>query len=178
MATFLTVLIVSNRDTIINQDIVAISQKTEKTIEPRICDKSNYKVLEHTTFTEEQEDIRNEIFYGELEEVALVVQAEAGNQDELGKRYVADCVFNRVDSVDFPDNIHDVVYQLNPVQFSTTVDGGIEKAAYTITEDVFQIVLEEFETRTNSEIIYFRTGHYSSDGTPAFPYGDHYFSTR
>ena len=124
-----------------------------------------------------QEDIRNEIFYGEVEEVALVVQAEAGNQDELGKRYVADCIWNRVDDKDFPDKPLDVIYQANPIQFATTVNGAMGKAGYEITEDVFQIALDEYENRTNSDIIYFRTGRYGS-GTPAFKHGDHYFSKR
>ncbi len=69
----------------------------------------------HSTYDkEEQDDIRNEIFYGELEEVALLVQAEAGNQDELGKRYVADVIWNRVDTDEFPDAVREVIYQMDP----------------------------------------------------------------
>ena len=134
-------------------------------------------IIETESLDEIQNEIRNEIFYGELEEVALIVQAEAGNQDELGKRYVADVIWNRVDDSAFPDSPLDVIYQANPIQFATTVDGAMGKAGYTITEDVFQIVLEEYENRTNPDIIYFRTDRYGS-GTPAFKYGNHYFSTR
>lgn len=139
-----------------------------------------YKIIETVVpdIQEEQEEIRNEIFYGELEEVALIVQAEAGNQDELGKRYVADAVFNRVDDDDFPDTIYDVIYQMDPIQFATTVNGAMGKAGYTITEDVYQIVLEEYDNRTNSDIIYFRTDKYHECGTPAFKHGEHYFSTK
>lgn len=136
-----------------------------------------FKTLQTEDINEEQEEIRNEIFYGEVEEVALIVQAEAGNQDELGKRYVADCVWNRVDDKDFPDKPFDIIYQDNPIQFATTVNGAMVKAGYEITEDVFDIALQEYENRTNSEILYFRTGRYGS-GTPAFKHGDHYFSTR
>lgn len=135
------------------------------------------KTLETFSFMDEQEEIRNEIFYGEAEEVALIVQAEAGNQDELGKRYIADVIWNRVESDEFPDKPGDVIYQMDPVQFATTVNGAMGKAGYEIDEDTFYIVLDEYENRTNSEIIYFRTGHYGS-GTPAFKYGAHYFSTR
>ena len=138
----------------------------------------NYTVLEHPTFSENTEEIRNEILYGELEEVAILVQAEAGNQDELGKRYVADVIFNRADSSDFPEYTYDVIYQMDPVQFATTVDGAMGKAGYTITEDVFTLVLDEYLNRTNSEIVYFRTGKYHECGTPAFKHGDHYFSTK
>lgn len=138
----------------------------------------HYVMLHSTSIEAEQEEIRNEIFYGEIEEVALIVQAESGNQDELGKRYVADVVWNRVDDKDFPDKPLDVIYQIDPIQFATTVNGAMGKAGYTITDDVFQIALEEQENRTNSEIVYFRTGKYSDSGTPAFKYGDHYFSTK
>ncbi len=138
----------------------------------------NYVKISHPTFEDEQEEIRNEIFYGELEELVILVQAEAGNQDELGKRYIADIVFNRLDDKDFPDSIHDVIYQMNPIQFATTTDGSLEKAGYTVTEETFQIVLDEYFNRTNSDIIYFRTERYHECGTPAFKYGDHYFSTK
>lgn len=170
LASFLTVIYIANRN---------VQTTVEKTSQATIIDTDvQYKTLTHSEYLIEQEEIRNEIFYGELEEVALVVQAESGNQDELGKRYVADCILNRVDDKDFPDNIHDVIYQINPIQFSTTVDGAIEKAGYTVTEEIFQLVLEEYENRTNFNIIYFRTDRYSDSGTPAFKHGDHYFSTK
>ncbi len=179
VVSFLTLLIVSNRNTAIDEKDVAESQTIIDTIEPELyADFSNYTIIAHTTFTDEQEELRNEILYGELEEAVLVVQAEAGNQDELGKRYVADVIFNRLDSEDFPDTVHEVVYQRNPIQFATTVNGSMDVAAYNVTEDVFQIVLEEYINRTNSDIIYFRTEHYSTDGKPAFKHGDHFFSTR
>jgi len=168
VACFLSVLFITNRNT--QKEI------KEAEIEDIVDTEVSYEVLSHSDYKEEQEEIRNEIFYGELEEVALIVQAESGNQDELGQRYVADCVLNRVNDEAFPDVIHEVIYQ--DKQFSTTVNGAIEEAGYTVTEEIFQLVLEEYEDRTNSDIIYFRTEHYSSSGTPAFKHGDHYFSTR
>lgn len=122
---------------------------------------------------EEQEEIRNEIFYGELEQLAILVYAEAGNQDELGKRYVADVVLNRMDDEDFPDTIEGVIHQ--DKQFSCILDGNYAKAEWNVTEDCFQIALDEYESRTDSEIEYFRTEHYGT-GVPAFKHGDHYFS--
>ena len=137
-----------------------------------------YRYLSSSDYRDEIEEIRNEILYGELEEATMAVQAEAGNQDYLGKAYVADVIFNRVDDPDFPDNIHDVIYQKNPVQFAITVDGAIDRAGYTVDEETFQIVLTEYFNRSEEEIVYFRTGHYSECGTPAFKHGDHYFSTK
>lgn len=145
------------------------TEKAQNTVTPE-----HYKIIDTITI-DEQEEIRNEIFYGELEELAILIQAESGNQDELGKRYVADCVLNRVDDNRFPDNIHDVIYQMNPIQFASTVDGNYAKAEWIVTEDCFQIALDEYFSRTNSEIHYFRTDRYGT-GVPAFKHGDHYFS--
>lgn len=171
LSSFLAIFILTSTNYQVEHKIVVPAKIIDTETQP-------IKYVEIITLEEQQEEIRNEIYYGELEELALLVQAEAGNQDELGKRYVADCVLNRVEDPDFPDNIHDVIYQTNPTQFSPTTDGGIEKAGYTITEDVFQIVLEEVEQKTNTEVVYFRTQRYSSSGHPAFKHGDHYFSTR
>ena len=173
LASFLAIFTVTNRNT--HSDIE--TTKTELKIEDTVKVECT-KILSHTTLESEQEAIRNEIFYGELEEIALVVQAEAGNQDELGKRYVADVILNRIDDKDFPDTALDVIYQIDPVQFATTVDGAMGKAGYTISDEVFQIVLEEYSNRTNSDIIYFKTNGYHSCGKPAFQHGDHYFSTK
>jgi N-acetylmuramoyl-L-alanine amidase len=171
LVSFLATFIVTNRNNQNDTETVKTALNIKES-----CIPERYHML-NTDYETYEEEIRNEIMYGELENVALIVQAEAGNQDELGKRYVADCIFNRVDDEDFPDTISEVIYQINPVQFATTIDGSMEKAAYTITEDVFQIVLEESEERTDSDIIYFRTGRYGC-GTPAFKHGDHYFSTK
>jgi hypothetical protein len=172
LSSFLAISLITNKDVQLNE---------EKTIQAEIIDTvelHNECKYIRQQMIEEQEAILTEIYYGELELVALLVQAEAGNQDELGKRYVADVVFNRVDSDSFPDTIEEVVYQNNPTQFSVTSNGALEKAGYTITEDVFNIVLEEADKRTNSEIIYFRTNEYHNSGHKAFKHQDHYFSTE
>lgn len=174
LAVFSMTLMITNA----NIEQAIIDAGNEPGIIVAVETEEHYTRVEHETFEDEQEEIRNEILYGELEQVAILVQAEAGNQDELGQRYVADVVFNRVDDPDFPDNTNDVIYQVNPVQFSTTVDGAMGKAGYEVKEETFQLVLEEYNKRTNSEIIYFRTGNYSTSGHPAFKHGDHYFSTK
>lgn len=166
LAMFLALMLYLNKN--VQSDVENLNQAKD-TVAPE-----HYYIID-TVIPDEQEEIRNEIFYGELEELAILVQAEAGNQDELGKRYVADCVLNRLDSDKFPDRLHDVIFQLNPIQFSSTIDSNYAKAEWTVTEDCFQIALDEYADRTNSEIKYFRTERYG-DGIPAFKYGDHYFS--
>lgn len=172
LSSFLVISLITNKDVRLNE---------EKTIQAEIIDTvelHNECKYIRQQMIEEQKEILTEIYYGELELVALLVQAEAGNQDELGKRYVADVVFNRVDSNNFPDTIEEVIYQKNPTQFAVTTNGALEKAGYTITEDVFNIVLEEADKRTNADVIYFRTGKYHSNGHKAFKHQDHYFSTE
>lgn len=131
--------------------------------------------VEHDTLYDLQEEIRNEVMYGEIELLAQLVEAEAGNQDETGKRYVADVPLNRVDDDDFPDKLEDVIFQ--PNHFSCITDGNFEKAGWHISDESFKVALEEYTgERLNDEILYFRTDRYSDYGTPAFQYADHYFS--
>lgn len=172
LASFLAICLFTNRNASAE---VKASNKAEiiDTIDVETC-----KVLTSSELFADQDEIRNEIMYGELEELALLVQAEAGNQDDLGKRLVADTVLNRVDDPDFPDTIHEVIFQDNPIQYYVTYDGAMGKAGYSITEDVFELVLEEYESRTNNDVIYFKTGGYHECGHSAFQYGDHYFNTK
>lgn len=170
LAVFLALMMCNSKDVRQHEEI-AVPVKTVELSE-------HYEMLHATEIIDETEEIRNEIFYGELETLAILVQAEAGNQDELGQRYVADCVLNRVDDKEFPDKIEDVIYQMDPVQFATTVNGAMGKAGYDVKEETFNLVLEEYESRKDSRIIYFRTDKFSECGHPAFKYGDHYFSTK
>lgn len=117
--------------------------------------------------TEKEVEITEEILY-----LSALVEAEAGNQDEMGKRLVVDTVLNRVESDDFPDDIVSVINQ--ECQYSVVDSGFIERV--TIRESTIDIVLEELAKRTNTEVLYFRTDHYHDFGTELFKHGDHYFS--
>lgn len=117
------------------------------------------------------DEVKTSLIEEDVELVALLVDCEAGNQDELGKRYVADVVWNRVEDERFPDNVYDVIYQKDPVQFATAErlhDGKVDK-------EIYRLVLEEFDNRTNNEMLYFCNYDYISD-IPLFKHGDHYFS--
>jgi N-acetylmuramoyl-L-alanine amidase len=63
----------------------------------------------------------------EKDELARLVRAEAQSEPYAGKVAVAVVVLNRVDSADFPNSIHDVIYQSG--QFSPVANGAINKAA-------------------------------------------------
>lgn len=112
----------------------------------------------------------------EMAILAQLIQAEAGNQDLTGKRFVADVVLNRVDSERFPNTIEEVIFQKNPVQFGVTVDGAFEKAESEISEECFEAVRMEWEreTRLDKEVLYFNTVH--ENGKNPFKHGDHWFS--
>lgn len=121
-----------------------------------------------------QAQVDEEIYQGELQLLACVVYAEAGNQDMTGKKLVVDTILNRVDSPQYPDTIGEVIYQSS--QFSCVKDGNLDKAFWSITDDCFRAVTEELENRKDNSILYFTAGGYGQYGTPAYQYGDHYFS--
>ena len=63
-----------------------------------------------------------------------IVEAEAGSEDEDGRLLVANVVFNRVNSEDFPDTVSEVVLQQSKgvTQFSPVASGSIWKV--TVSE--------------------------------------------
>ena len=103
----------------------------------------------------------------------MVTMAEAEGECEEGKRLVIDTVLNRVDSEYFPDTVYKVVYQEN--QFSSMWNGRVERVM--ATEELCQMVEEEIESRTNTDVIFFNAEHYSEYGEPLFQVGNHYFSS-
>ena len=118
--------------------------------------------------TEVEDNVETAIL--DVEYLAKCVQAEAGNQDRLGKAYVVDCILNRFEAGNY-SNIRDVINA--PSQFSCVVDGDIKA---TPTQDIYEIIDEELKDRKDAEIKYFRTKHYHTFGTPCFQYGAHFFS--
>lgn len=130
-------------------------------------------ILEETVDLPEvlPDDLEAEYWYDSLEYLACCVEAEAGNQTELGKRLVCDTVLNRFDSGKY-ESLYDVINE--PGQYSVVENGKI--LTVTPSEETYRIVNEELECRTNTEVLYFRTDHYHKFGTPLFREGDHYFS--
>lgn len=112
----------------------------------------------------------------DIELLALIIRAEAGNQSLEGKRAVADVVLNRVDSEQFPDTLKEVIYQEG--QFNCVADGSFATAVYTKDETDYEAARIELSNRTDTEILYFQTNSYSPYGTPAYVIGDHYFAKQ
>ena len=121
-----------------------------------------------------EEDIKEMDYWGELELLAAVVEAEAGNQDMIGKRLVVDVVLNRVDSPLFPDTITEVLEQ--PGQFTTMWNGAVEDAGYHMQQDDYDAVMMEVTgKRLDYDIYFFTAGEYNASCKPAYIHGDHYF---
>lgn len=109
----------------------------------------------------------------DIQLLALLTMAEAEGECELGKRLVIDTVLNRVDAPHWANTIEGVIYQKG--QFSCMWNGRVNKCY--VRDDIYQLVLEELESRTNSDCVYFRADHYSAYGTPMFKVENHYFSS-
>lgn len=105
----------------------------------------------------------------------LCVYAEAGNQGYEGMRKVEAVILNRRDSKTFPDTIEGVITQ--KYQFSS-YPSGMEKwmGKALASEECKQAIWDEINARSDTRIMFFRTGRYSEYGTPAYKYKDHYFS--
>ena len=119
----------------------------------------------------------NDPVYGGVTEtdiinMAKMVQAEAGSQSELGKRLVIDVILNRVEASAYPNSIDGVLFS---GAFSPTKDGRFYKA--TVEEDIVRLIEEELESRTDYNVIAFRTKHFHSFGHPYCVEGAHYFSS-
>lgn len=122
------------------------------------------------------EQIADEIRDGMLEELAILIHAEAGNQDFEGRVLVGEVVLNRVLDPHFPDNIHDVIFQKG--QFSCITDGGYNKACWNVSQcdfDASKVAWDRYQSgKLNTEALYFSAGH-CANGEFLFKHGDHYF---
>ena len=109
----------------------------------------------------------------DMELIAHMTMAEAEGESEYGQRLVIDTILNRVDSSTFPDSVYGVLYQ--PYQFSSIKDGRFARCH--VKKELYELVVEEVQNRTNYDVIFFRTGHYSEYGAPLFKEGAHYFNS-
>lgn len=105
-----------------------------------------------------------------IEFLAKCVEAEAGNQDMIGRRLVVDVILNRVDSDRFPNDVWSVITQKG--QFST-YPYAISRAVPS--EKTYEAVRLELENRIDTEILFFTAGGYNRYCVPAYQHGDHYF---
>ena len=106
-----------------------------------------------------------------IEMMAKCVEAEAGNQGLMGKRFVVDVILNRVDSEIFPNDIKSVISQKG--QFAVYSNGRMNRTQPS--EETYEAIKMELEHRTDDQILFFASGNYNKCSTPAYKHGDHYF---
>lgn len=134
---------------------------------------SSLPLLDQNVFAEEIEPEEYEIFTDDMNMIAQLVEAEAGDQDLEGKQLVVDVVLNRVDSDQFPNTVEEVIYQKH--QFSVIRNGSFEQVEGHISEECYEAVRLEYEERKNCEILFFGTKKKSYMKHGAFKHQDHWF---
>jgi N-acetylmuramoyl-L-alanine amidase len=119
------------------------------------------------------EDVAVGYSASDLDLLAAIVYAEAGDQDFTGQRLVADVVLNRVHSPAWPNSVSEVIYQ--PYQFSPVLDGGLGRAWGNVTESCYEAARLALQgDHINTEVIYFSM-YGCSNGIFAFQHGCHCF---
>jgi hypothetical protein len=108
--------------------------------------------------------------FEDIKLLASIVCAEAGNQDFIGKRLVADVVLNRYYDSAFPDTISGVIFAEG--QFNAT----IYMSGYT--EMDLEAVCMELKQRLDPDIFYFANTGFHEGHKKAYQHGDHYFSYK
>ena len=141
-----------------------------------------HETIEHTHMSDvssvdTDEQIQEEIRLGEMELLAQLIEAEAGNQDFIGKCLVADTVLNRLEE-GWGESIEDVIF--DDGQFSSVDDGGFDKAGWHISQESFMAAQQEYNAtvRMDKLVLYFRTGRYSEYCKPMYVHGAHYFGGK
>jgi N-acetylmuramoyl-L-alanine amidase len=104
--------------------------------------------------------------------LARLVYLEARNQPTAGQRGVIEVVLNRVLDSRFPNTVHDVVYQDNPLQFSTSPYLADAKPTH-VQYDIVDEVLSEENPILNTSTVYFSTFPQTKNITAII--NDHYF---
>lgn len=121
-----------------------------------------------------QEQIEEENRLGDMELLAQIAQAEAGNQGIDGMRYVISVVLNRVRSPRFPNTIEGVIFQ--KWAFGPITDGNWDKAAWHMSPEAFEAVrLEMEEGQIDTNVLFFNTTWVN--GRNPFRVGSHWFSS-
>lgn|GEM_PF-4886725 len=106
-----------------------------------------------------------------------VATAEGEDQGEDGMWLILSVIMNRVEDPDYPDNIHDVIYQ--PYQFTSILDKRAEEAEPTEACEMAMVRIEEGEIAP--EIIAFDlkdAGILENYFEPVFDYRDHRFFVK
>lgn len=160
----------TSSETVSSEDIewyMAVLKASVDTTDDKLAQMAKDNVQTYVVSDTPEEDALDDQF----EELCYVVMCEGGyTEPDEGIHMMAAGVLNRVDSPLFPNTIHEVIYQRG--QFESATD----LYKYVPTERVIQICAEEMEHRSNTQVLYWRTGHYHAKTRPIAHIGHHYYS--
>ena len=139
-------------------EVVQIEKQVERYAVP--------KVVTVTELVEVDPEPVIALTFEEKQLVARVVQAEAGGEDMVGKRLVADTVINRVRDPHFPATVSAVVWQ--PSQYCVS--------SWYSDECMEAVELECQNGQIDEWIVWFAAGYYQPYGVQAYKHGGHCFS--
>lgn len=146
----------------------------EPSVIAMVITKSMAPALEIINNSYDEGEVSIDMPQDDIDMLATVVRAEAGNQPLEGKRAVVAVILNRVASDNFPNTIEEVLHQDG--QFCCMTNGSYSKALNTKDDTDYEAVELEINDRAYDSWVFFRAGHYSQYGEPAGVIGDHYFS--
>lgn len=118
---------------------------------------------------------------GDYEALKRIVEAETGNQDDVGRILVANVIFNRVRDSRFPNTVYDVIFQSDGGihQFQPTADGAYYSV--NVSDKTKECVDRALAGEDYSDGALFFTRRTSQDSwfntslTFLFVHGAHYF---
>ncbi len=98
--------------------------------------------------------------------LAKTIHHEAGIEETAGKIAVAEVIKNRIESGIFPTNVHDVVYQTNPVQFSYYNQIANEKETSEETDIAKNVLDGTLTVLNNTNALFYRNPEVTSKISP------------
>ena len=150
-----------------------LQQRIYRELDYYICNADNYyRNLQVTKLEDTEEQIEEEIREGEMEMLAQLIEAEAGNQDLTGKILVGDVVMNRCHR--WSMSVKEVIFM--DYQFACVKDGGFDEAGWHISQESFEAAERAYTGNgMDDEILFFTAGGFNEYCIPGYKYGDHYF---
>lgn len=98
--------------------------------------------------------------------LAKTIHHEAGIEETAGKIAVAEVVKNRIESGMFPTNVHDVIYQTNPVQFSYNEQIASQNETTEETDIAKSVLDGTLTVLNNTNALFYRNPEVTSKISP------------
>lgn len=107
--------------------------------------------IESLAMEEEEISTIMELSEDEVLMLERIVQAEAGGEDMIGKILIANVIFNRIASEDFPDNVEDVIFQQEQGDYQFSPVSNDSYWSVSISTDTEEAVMRALEGEDYSE---------------------------